>query len=242
MQSVNLHKRLYLIYTEVGDGNLDKRFSTPEIYKNNRKNFYKLLKSNPYQLIEGAQIHSDRILKLDPENSKMWRGHNITGVDGFISAENDNFLMLRVADCVPLVLYDPVHHAIGVIHAGLQGTVADIHRKALMRLSADFGSLAKEILVWFGPCAHSECYFTQEEPPQREDPAWKPYIHKKKDRYYIDFLNYQIDTLKSAGVLKKNMLVDPHCTVETPSLFSHLRSKTTLEPEGRFAVVAKLLA
>jgi hypothetical protein len=241
MQKVKFHPKVYLAYSEIGEGNTDKRFSSPEIYKANRKELLKLMGINTHQLIEGEQIHSARILRLDHENTQMWRGQNIIGVDGFVTDQTDVYMMLRVADCVPLVIYDPEHRALGIIHAGWRGTVSEIHLKGLALMIKIYGTNPKTCLVWFGPSARSSSFYTTESPEQKLDPLWKSYIKKRKGRWYVDFMTYQIDTLKNAGVYKKNMIIDPRCTVTDKNLFSHLRSKETLEPQGRFAVVARLL-
>ena len=240
MQSVSLHPRLLITYSLKSEGDLDKRFSTPDIYKSNRKLLLKSLGIAPHQLIEGEQVHSNRILRLDGENTKMWCGQKITGVDGFVTDQTDVYLLLRVADCLPVVIYDPVHHVLALIHAGWRGTLKDIHLVGLNRLIQVYQTNPKACLVWFGPSARNCCFSTPDEPQQYHDSIWSSYISKRSDRYFIDLLGYQIDTLKAAGVLKKNMLVDPHCTVSDPTFFSHLRSQANQEAEGRFAVIAKL--
>jgi polyphenol oxidase len=241
MKSVSFHPKIKLIYSEKSDGNLDKRFSTPEIFRQNRKTFFKTLKLQPYQIIEAAQVHGDRILKLDSENTKMWRGHNVTGVDGFITNQTDSYLMIRVADCVPLVFYDPDHHALGLIHAGWRGLVKDIHLKAVDMLTKWYDSQPAHLLTWIGPSARDCCFISAESPDQTTDPSWKPYTKKRFGGWTVDLVGYLTDTLKGKGVLKKHMVLDPQCTVDSESLFSHIRSKTKQEPPGRFAVIAHLI-
>jgi YfiH family protein len=240
MQTVKLHQKLKLQYSESVDGNIDKRFSSGEDYKTNRKNFYKTVGLSQHQIVEGQQTHSDRILRLNLENTKMWRGQLITGVDGFVTNQTDVCLMIRVADCVPLVIYDPDHHAVGLIHAGWRGTTKNIHIKGLERMVKEYQTDPKQCLVWFGPSARANSFYSPESPIQLDDPVWKPYINAKASRWYIDIIGYQIETLKTAGILKKNMTIDPKDTVNDLSLFSHLRTKDTSTPEGRFAVIAKL--
>lgn len=243
MKTISLHKKLNIVVSEKADGNIDKRFSTPELFRQNRKNLYKYLNIQAYQLIEAAQIHSDRVLKLDSENTKMWRGHNVTGVDGFITNQTDSYLMIRVADCVPIVIYDPDHHAVALIHAGWRGTVKHIHTKSIEMLVKAYGSNPSHLLVWFGPSARDCCFISVEKPDQANDAEWQPYMqHKGSNGWAVNLIGYQMDTFKKVGVLKKNMVVAPECTVEDPSLFSHQRAQTTSEPNGRFAVVVHLKA
>ena len=240
MKTVNLHKKLLLAYSEKSDGNIDYRYSAKDVVKNNRKAIFKSLKLNPHHLIEGQQIHSDRILVLNEENTKMWRGHNVTGVDGFACDQTDIALMLRVADCVPVVMYDSKAHALGIFHTGWRGAMSQIHVKGMQLLVDNYQTNLKQLKIWLGPCAHQCCFISKDEPKQIKDPDWKPYIKKRKGVWYIDLVGYITDTLKSAGALKKNITATSECSVDESDLFSHTRNLDTGEAEGRFAVIAKL--
>lgn len=240
MQTVKFHKKLLLAYTEKEDGNIDTRFGNKSQVNKTRRAIFKSLKLNPYAFIEAQQIHSDRILALNDENTKMWRGQNVTGVDGFITDQTDIALILRVADCVPVVMYDPKNHAQGIFHAGWRGTMNHIHVKGLEMMVNHYDTNPKKVLTWLGPSAHGCCFVSKEKPKQLTDKSWNPYIKKRKNAYKIDLIGYISDTLKKAGALKKNVTVAPECTVDTPELYSHTRYLEKDEPEGRFAVIAKL--
>ena len=117
MQNISFHDNVLLAVTDKSDGNIDLRFSSKNEVRANRKKILKTLDIQATNLIEGQQIHGTRILPLNEENSKMWKGMNVTGVDGFVTDQDSIALMLRVADCAALVYYDPTHTAIGVFHA-----------------------------------------------------------------------------------------------------------------------------
>jgi copper oxidase (laccase) domain-containing protein len=127
MKKVTLHPQVLLAYSEAEDGNMDYRFGTKKEVLANRDAFFEKLGLNPRDSIEGEQIHFDRLLPLNEENSKMWRGMAVTGVDGFISNQIEIAMMLRVADCLPVALYDPVNHRAGLLHVGWRGAAKDFH-------------------------------------------------------------------------------------------------------------------
>ena len=241
MQMVDFHPKVFLAYSEVADGNIDARFSPPPTVKANRKTLFKALGLNPYQIIEGQQVHENRVLPLDAENIKMWHGQNVTGVDGFITNQTDIYLMLRLADCLPLVLIDPVKNAIGVVHVGWRGAVGHIHLKALELLTKKYGTDPHDVLAWFGPSALECHYVSPESPSQLEDnPGWKPFVKNSDKGYKVDIVGYVSSTFKDAGLLKKNQHFSNMCTIETPTLFSHQRSQSDKTEEGRFALIASL--
>jgi polyphenol oxidase len=240
MKKIDLHEKLIIAYTEVADGNMDERFADRSVVMQNRRKFLNQFDLNPKLVIEGKQIGSDRVLILNEENTKMWFGVNIPGVDGFVTDQTDVGLLVKVADCVPVVMYDTVKHVIGLFHVGWTGAVKNIHQKGLQALMSNYGSDPADVMVWFGPSAHKCCFTSQEKPTQIDDPAWSGFITNEKGGWQVDLIGYIADTLNKLGIKKKNLTIDPQCTVESPEFFSHTRSKKDESPEGRFLVLAKL--
>ena len=68
------------------------------------------------------------------------------------------------ADCVPVVLVDPVHRVIAAVHAGWKGTLAGIVRKTVARMETEYGSVPEECFAAIGPAIGSCCYRV---PPER---------------------------------------------------------------------------
>ena len=72
------------------------------------------------RLFEARQAQADRVARV----TLAERGTKIKGVDGLITNHPGIPLMLRFADCVPIMLYDSENNAIGIAHAGWRGTCA----------------------------------------------------------------------------------------------------------------------
>lgn len=240
MKTIEVHPKLIIAHTEVQDGNMDERFSDRSVVMSNRRKFFNQFNLNPRLVIEGKQIHSDRVLLLNEENTKMWVGMNIPGVDGFVTDQTDAGLLLKLADCVPVVLYDPNRHAMGVFHVGWQGAVKQIHIKGLGVLHSAYQTNPAEVVAWIGPAAQKCCYISEKQPDQIEDPAWKNYIETKDGTYYVDIPGFIVSSLKLAGIKAKNIQIDHRCTVEDEAFYSHLRSKKAETTENRYLVLAKL--
>jgi polyphenol oxidase len=60
-------------------------------------------------------------------------------------------LMMRFADCVPILYYDPIHRVVGLAHAGWQGTVRNVAEVAVKAMQSVYGSRPEDILVAIGP-------------------------------------------------------------------------------------------
>lgn len=240
MQTIDLHPQLIIAYTEKADGNMDERFSDRSVVMANRRKIYNKFDLNPRLIIEAKQINSDRILVLNSENTKMWVGSNIPGVDGFVTNQTDTGLLLKLADCVPVIIYDPEHHAMGIFHVGWQGAVKQIHLKGLSLMQTEYGTDPAQVLVWLGPCAKACCYTSDKQPDQMDDPTWQSFITPKDNAWSIDLPGQIVHGLKLSGIKAKNITQDEHCTVESDQLFSHVKAKTSFESESRFLVLTKL--
>ena len=65
---------------------------------------------------------------------------------------------MRFADCVPILLYDPIRKAVGMVHAGWSGTVKRVISHTVAALQAEFRSLPQDILAVIGPSIGPDHY------------------------------------------------------------------------------------
>jgi YfiH family protein len=113
--------------------------------------------SNPWPLVTLRQIHSDIIHHVDSPPGSQLAG------DGLITATPGLLLGIQTADCVPIILVDPKHRAVGVFHAGWRGTIKRIVEKGVGEMRRHFGSSPRDLKVAIGPCIHQCCYEVGEE-------------------------------------------------------------------------------
>jgi YfiH family protein len=78
--------------------------------------------------------------------------------DALVTNLTDVPLCVTLADCVPVVLYDPDHHALGVVHAGWGGTVARICSATVTEMTARYGSEPSRLMAGIGPSISPERY------------------------------------------------------------------------------------
>ncbi len=114
----------------------------------------------------GRQVHGSRV-SLVTENDRG-RGlppdfDAIPDSDGLITNSTELALGIIVADCVPVLLYDPVQHALGVVHAGWRGTVQKIVANAVDKMADEFGSKPEDLRAGIGPSIGPCCYEVGEE-------------------------------------------------------------------------------
>ncbi len=175
------------------------------------------------------QVHGDRV-------HVVGRGAVSTGVpeaDALITAVPGPLLAVQVADCQPVLLFDPRRQIVAAVHSGWRGSVADILGRTVSVMVSRFHCRPGDILAGIGPslgpcCAEFLNY--QAELPE----SFRPY---KDQRDYFDFWAISTDQLCRAGLLRKNIEVQGICTRCHPELFFSYRAEKTT---GRLAAVIGL--
>lgn len=97
------------------------------------------------------QIHSGLVLNAE-ECGSLGDG------DALVTNQPGLWLAVRTADCVPVLLADPVRRVVAAIHAGWRGTAARIVCNAVRRMESDFGCSASDVHAVIGPAIGSCCY------------------------------------------------------------------------------------
>ncbi len=113
-----------------------------------------LLLSSPDQLIIPYQTHSDQIRVIDTDFIQQdfrQQAENLTGVDALVTNLNDICIGVTTADCVPILLYDPIKKVTAAIHAGWRGTVARIAGKTVGVMVDRYGCNPADLVAAIGP-------------------------------------------------------------------------------------------
>jgi polyphenol oxidase len=108
--------------------------------------------SELWPLVGVRQIHSAVIHRVKGVPGSVPVG------DGLITDTPRVLLTVKTADCVPVLLADPVKRAVGAFHAGWKGTLSRIVEKGVGELRRQFGSRPEGIQAAIGPCIHACCY------------------------------------------------------------------------------------
>ena len=85
--------------------------------------------------------------------------------DGLLTNQPGLCLTIYYADCIPVLLYDPVHRAIAAVHSGWRGTSLGIAPQAVAKMTALYGSDPGDILAAIGPGIGPCCFETHDDVP-----------------------------------------------------------------------------
>lgn len=159
-------------------------------------------------VISMDQVHGNNIEIVGQENIDE-NNLVLPKTDGLITQDRGVFLSVRVADCMPIIIYHP-SGVIGLVHAGRKGTQKLILKKALEIFRDDF-KLEDDLVLWFGPAICQESYQIDEE----------------TDEHY-DLINENYAQLKSVyGYEQRKVIEFNHCTVHENDKFFSYRAENT---------------
>ena len=117
-------------------------------------------------LVKNHQVHGDLVRTVGPADACAGPADPGTfEADGLATDCPGVCLAVFSADCIPVLLYDPVRRAVAAVHAGWRGTALGIAARAVERMAGSFGSQPEDILAAVGPGISQCCFETHRDVP-----------------------------------------------------------------------------
>lgn len=182
--------------------------------------------------------HGDRIACLE---SADWRDADravLLKTDVAVTTLPRSYLLVSTADCIPAVFTDRTGSFVGLAHLGWRNLVADLTGKIIAALQSRYGAAPDSLLVGVGPAIYPCCYVF-EQPQQRDDPFWRPFLHPRGGgRYGVDLPAAFEAQLLRHGVRAENIHATGLCTGCRADLFFSCYREGYVS--GRFPTVVGL--
>lgn len=142
--------------------------------------------------------------------------------DGLVSQTKGQVLIIKTADCLPVLMYSPSQKQVAALHAGREGLIKGIIENGLKY----FTNPAAGILVGIGPHIKKCCYDLRGESREYiKDKNWREYIENRQGKHFLDLTQIALDKLQNRGVPKKNIEVADVCTFCEAGRFFSARKK-----------------
>lgn len=189
--------------------------------KQNLKKFYDIDTQKVFTI---RQVHGKTVIKVSLEN--IPQKSTVPEADAVITDVPGIVLTVRTADCLPVLLYDPVQKCVAAVHAGWKGTALAISAETLEAMVNNFGTKPKDVIVFFGPAIQPCCY---EVGPEFKE-TFSEGISKRKNILCLNIPLINKKQLTGLGVKPRNIHDSKTCTVCGKDFFSFRRDK---EKAGR---------
>lgn len=208
----------------IGGSDYNFRSATAkEAFKPNIKQLLKEANIEAAEIYTGKQVHGKQVAYADGKNGEDFViGRHFTDTDGLITDKPGVALLIKYADCTPVVLFDPVKKVQASVHSGWRGTVQKISHVAINKMVNEFGCQIENIVAYLGPSIDQDNYevgpevyeaFADEE---ERDLYFKP--HGEKYLLSMSQANYQL--LLKAGISPENIEVETTSTYTSEKLHS----------------------
>ncbi len=176
------------------------------------------------------QTHTDKILTISSDFFKMSeieKKKALEGIDSIISNIKDVTMGISTADCIPVIVYDPKHHAAAAIHAGWKGTLLRIVSKTIKEMHKVFDTNPSECSAVIGPGISQDSFEVGQEVVDAFTEAgfnMKNYVILKT-KPHIDLKAINKTLLISTGVMPDKIFVSDIDTFTDKRFFSARREQ-----------------
>lgn len=206
---------------------LNLSFHTDDDADNVRENRRRLahdLGFTPERFAGGRQVHGDRLKVV--EEAGYWEGY-----DAFICGRPHIYLTVSVADCTPVLLYDPVAGAVGAAHAGWKGTVAEIAAQTVRAMQREYGSRPADCWAYIGSCIAACDFEVDADVADHFDPVYKNW-DAERGKFFVDLKAANRAQLLQVGLPAEQIAISPHSTQSRNDLFFSHRADRGITGRG----------
>jgi hypothetical protein len=207
----------------------------------NRSTLVRAFGLQPHQLLTVKQVHGTDILSIDEPNPDLSHFLSVE-CDAIITNQPGIMIGILVADCYPVLLFDPEQKVAAVVHVGWRGAAAGLLGKTVKAMQAVFDCRARQILAAVGPGIGAHKY--EVDRPVR-DAFRKNSNHWDKiaqeialGKWHLDLKQSCLLQLEEAGINPAHLTAVDKCTCCHRELFfSHRRDRGETGRQMGFVVM-----
>lgn len=211
----------------------------------NRENLANAIGADINSLVVSSQVHSVNVCCVDKSfagRGALTKETALTNTDAIITNTPNLPILLFFADCVPIIIYDPIQKVLGVAHAGWRGTVNAIVKNTVYKMQKNYNVNPSDCYAFIGPSIGPCCY---EVDTVVASEVYKNFTNHNEimkqtssEKWMLDLWAANSTNLLSAGLKHENIYLSKICTSHNNNIFFSHRKE--LGKAGRFSVIAML--
>lgn len=203
----------------------------------NRRNLARQLSVDEASVfISASQTHSSHVRIIDNREMQGWERLEdaVEDCDALVTDRVNVILTILTADCVPILLYDPIKRVVAAVHAGWRGTEGEIAIKTIDAMKHRFGTNPSDILAGVAPAIGKCCYEVGEDVASHFF-DYRDAMEQYRGKYMLDLPEINKRQMISSGVREEHIEMSGICTAcEVDRYFSYRREQGC---SGRFMSV-----
>ena len=171
----------------------------------NRRRFFAAIHAPAHQFASSHQVHGTEILYTTEPG-------RFDGYDALVTNQPGLLVGVTIADCVPILLYDPNHQTVAAIHAGWRGTVGGIVTKTLEMMQQRLGTLAGQCYAYVGTCIDETSFEVGPDVAEQFAQEFKQ-ARSASNKWYVDLKAANAQQLIDFGLPAAQVGISPFSTV-----------------------------
>ena len=190
----------------------------------------------PEDMVLSFQTHTTniRVVTASDRGKGFSRERDYSDIDGLVTNIPGLVLITFYGDCVPLMVADPEHHAVGCAHSGWKGTLNNIGKELVRMMEKEYGSEPQKLLAAIGPSICADCFevdqdvaeaFRRKIPADQFSKICRPSADPEKKaqgKHHINLQEACRQNFLAQGLLPEHISIPDLCTCCNPDLlFSH---------------------
>ncbi|EXJ23230.1 hypothetical protein ADIAL_1377 [Alkalibacterium sp. AK22] len=199
----------------------------------------------PEVIYTAQQTHSANVAYCNGNNGETFvSGRIFENTDGLLTDQKGVGLLIKYADCTPVIIFDPANGVLANVHSGWRGTTQRIAVRAVEKMCRTFGSKVEDLIVYVGPSIDQDNYQVGPEVyaafanfSKRDD-----FFEPDGDKYRLSMLDANVSSLLEAGIRKEHMEVERASTYTDSRLHSARKEGAVYQLNGLFAMMEKGLS
>jgi len=197
------YPKLRVFISEKSDGSMRPGEKSDII---NRQNFLKRTGIKDVHLKSAFLENGNNVAIVNRFSSK-----EINKKDGLITFQDNVFLSITVADCLPIFIYDSSSNMIALLHAGWRGLQKGIIIQAIKKIKKFSKGEIENFIAVIGPGICQKCYEVGKE-MKFFFGSYSDCFFEKKGKIFCDLKKIALKKLIASGLKRKNIEVSSECT------------------------------
>ena len=177
------------------------------------------------KLVMADQTHSAEIKVIDESDLGCGFVKNkpaIPVVDGFVTDMTSVYIVIKGADCTPVLILAKTRNAVGGCHSGREGTKKGIVKELISKMVTEYHLKVDDLVIMIGPAISGNNYQVSEE-------IFTDFVNStglEQDYRKIDMQKVIVRDALTMGINEDNVILNNECTFANPKFFSYRRDKT----------------
>lgn len=196
-----------------------------ELVRENFRRFCAAIGADPERLAFSKQVHGDGVRIITPADVGKGLDRPVDyEADALVTDVPGAVLTIFTADCLPILLYDPVRRVAAAAHAGWRGTAMGVVTRTVERMAECYGCKQEDILAAIGPGISKCCFETHEDVPNAMTESLGAsalqFIEAlPTGKFRLDLKGLNAKRLEAAGLLPEHIAVCTDCTACLPDKY-----------------------